>query len=439
MIELSAIEAARKIRDGEFSSEALVEACLARIDELDDVIGAWHHLDRDHALEQSRKADEIHFSGKPSGPLNGVPVAVKDIIDTADMPTENGTVLHKGRQPGDDATLVALLREAGAVILGKTVTTELAVNFPGKTTNPHDARRTPGGSSSGSAAAVAAFMAPLSVGTQTNGSVIRPASFCGVFGYKPSFGRISRYGVLRQARSLDTVGVFARSLGDLALIAEVVMRYDDRDPAMAPVAAPAISEIMAEAPPVEPNIAFVRTPVWDRAEDSTKDAFRELADHMGERVEIINLPSSFDDAHAAHRRIMSAEIAHSFAGLYRDGADQLSDVLRSFVEEGQKVLAIDYKAALEQAAGLSGDLNEIFDEYDAILTPTAPGEAPVGLKSTGDASFCTIWTLCGTPALSLPLLQGPNNMPLGAQLVSYRGDDARLFRTARWLVESLEE
>ena len=439
MIELSAIEAARKIRDGEITSEALVEACLARIDECDDVIGAWHNLDRDHALEQARKADEIHFSGKPSGPLNGVPVAVKDIIDTADMPTENGTVLHQGRQPGDDATLVALLREAGAVIPGKTVTTELAVNFPGKTTNPHDAGRTPGGSSSGSAAAVAAFMAPLAVGTQTNGSVIRPASFCGVFGYKPSFGRISRHGVLRQARSLDTVGVFARSLGDLALIAEVLMRYDDRDPSMAPVAAPAISAVMAEAPPVEPNIAFVRTPAWDKAEDSTKDAFRELADHMGERVEIVNLPPSFDDAHAAHRRIMSAEIAHSFAGLYRDGADQLSDVLRSFVEEGRSVLAVDYKAALEQAASLSGDLNEIFDEYDAILTPPAPGEAPVGLKSTGDASFCTIWTLCGTPALSLPLFQGPDNMPLGAQLVSYKGDDARLFRTARWLVESLDQ
>ena len=439
MIKLSAIEAARKIRDGEITSEALVEACLTRIDDLDDVVGAWQHRDRDHAIEQARKADEIHFSGKPSGPLNGVPVAVKDIIDTADMPTENGTVLHQGRCPDDDATLVALLREAGAVILGKTVTTELAVNFPGKTTNPHDSGRTPGGSSSGSAAAVAAFMAPLAVGTQTNGSVIRPAAFCGVFGYKPSFGRISRHGVLRQARSLDTVGVFARSLGDLALIAEVLMRYDDRDPAMVPVAAPAISTVMAEAPPVDPNIALVRTPVWDKAEDSTKDAFRELADHMGERVEIIDLPRSFDDAHAAHRRIMSAEIAHSFAALYRDGADQLSDVLRDLIEEGRKVLAVDYNAALDQAARLRGELDEIFDGYDAILTPAAPGEAPVGLDSTGDASFCTIWTLCGTPALSLPIFQGPNDMPLGAQLVSYKGDDARLFRTARWLVELLED
>jgi len=319
------------------------------------------------------------------------------------------------------------------------VTTELAVNFPGKTTNPHDAGRTPGGSSSGSAAAVAAFMAPLAVGTQTNGSVIRPAAFCGVFGFKPSFGMISRHRVLRQARSLDTVGVFGRSLGDLALIAEVLMHYDDRDPAMAPVAAPAISSVMAEAPPVEPNIALVRTPVWDKAEDSTKDAFRELADHMGERVEIINLPPSFDDAHAAHRRIMSAEIAHSFAALYHDGADQLSDVLRNLIEEGRKVLAVDYNAALDQAARLRGELDEIFDGYDAILTPAAPGEAPVGLDSTGDASFCTIWTLCGTPALSLPIFQGPNDMPLGAQLVSYKGDDARLFRTARWLVELLED
>ena len=438
MIEFSAAEAARKIRDGEITSKGLVQACLARIDELEDVIGAWQHLDRILAIEQAKKADELHFSGKPTGPLNGVPVGIKDIIDTADMPTENGIVLHRGRTTDDDATLVSLLREAGAVILGKTVTTELAANAPGKTTNPQDAGRTPGRSSSGSAAAVASFMVPLAVGTQTNGSVIRAASFCGVFGYKPSFGRISRHRVLRQARSLDTVGVFGRSLGDLALIAEVLMRFDGRDPAMAPHARPAISAVMAEAPPVDPNIAFVRTPMWDKAEDSTKDAFRELVDHMGEHVDIINLPPSFDDAHAVHRRIMSAEIAHSFAREYRDGADQLSDTLRGYIEDGQKVLAIDYEAALEQAANFSGELDEIFDEYDAILTPSAPGEAPVGLESTGDASFCTIWTLCGTPALGLPLFQGPNNMPLGAQLVSYKGDDARLFRTARWLVESLK-
>ena len=439
MINLSATEAAGKIRVGEITSEELVQACLARIDELDDTIGAWAHLDRDLALDQAGKADERHSRGQPAGPFNGVPVGIKDIIDTADLPTENGTVLHRGRIPDDDATLVALLREAGAVILGKTVTTELAVYAPGKTTNPHDAARTPGGSSSGSAAAVAAFMAPLAVGTQTNGSVIRPASFCGVFGYKPSFGRISRHGVLRQARSLDTVGVFARDLGDLGLIAEVLMRYDDRDPAMGPRARPAISAVLAEAPPVEPHIAFVRTPVWGKAEDTTKDAFRELIAHMGERVDIVDLPSSFDDAHDVHRRIMSAEMALSFAKEYRDGADRLSDSLRGLIEEGRKVLAIDYNAGLERVAEFSAKLDDIFHTYDAILTPPATGEAPVGLEFTGDASFCTIWTLCGTPALSLPIFSGPNDMPLGAQLVSFRGDDARLFRTARWLVESLDE
>ena len=437
MIELSATEAARKIRDGEITSEELVQACLERIEASEPEVQAWAHLDPEYALEQARARDAARQSGAACGPLHGVPVGIKDIIDTIDMPTENGTALHRGRTPGEDATLVAWLREAGAVILGKTVTTELAVYAPGKTTNPHDATRTPGGSSSGSAAAVASFMAPLAVGTQTNGSVIRPASFCGVFGYKPSFGLISRYRVLRQARGLDTVGVFGRTLGDLALIAEVLMRYDDRDPAMRPLARPAISAVMAEAPPVDPNIAFVRTPVWNRAEDTTKDAFRELVDHIGENVDIVNLSPAFDEAHAVHRRIMSADLAHSFAKEYRDGADHLSDSLRALIEEGQGVLATDYNAAVERVADFSAELSDIFDEYNAILTPAASGEAPVGLESTGDAAFCTIWTLCGTPALSLPVLQGLNDMPIGAQLVSHKGDDARLFRTARWLVESI--
>ena len=435
LIELSADDAARKIRDGEVTSENLVQACLGRIDELEPMVGAWIHLDRGSALEQARAADERHQSGLATGPLNGVPVGIKDIIDTANMPTENGTVLHSGRSPDHDATLVGLLREAGAVIPGKTVTTELAVYAPGKTANPHDIMRTPGGSSSGSAAAVASFMTPLAVGTQTNGSVIRPASFCGVFGYKPSFGRISRHGVLRQARSLDTVGVFGRSLDDLALIADVLMCFDDRDPAMTPVARPEIARIMDHEPPVEPNLAFVRTPVWDRAEEGTKDAFRELLDHMGDRVDVVDLLPVFDDAHAIHRRIMSAEIAQSFAKEYQDGADQLSDQLRALIEEGQNVSVADYEAALEQVAEFSSDLEGIFGDYDAIMTPPAPGEAPLGLESTGDASFNTIWTLCGTPAITLPMLQGADDMPLGVQLVSYKGDDARLFRTARWLLE----
>ena len=444
MIKLSATEAVGKIRNGEITSQELVQACLDRIEEFEATIGAWAHLDPDHALDQAKRADEDHARGLATGPLHGVPVGVKDIIDTADFPTENGTVLHSGRTPGEDATLVSRLRQAGAVILGKTVTTELAVYTPGKTTNPHDAARTPGGSSSGSAAAVAAFMTALAVGSQTNGSIIRPASFCGVFGYKPTHGRISRHRVLAQSHHLDTMGVFARSLGDLALIAEVLMAHDDRDPDMRPFARPVISATLAETPPIEPKFAFVRTPVWNKAEDATKDAFRELIDHVGqqvdgERVDIVDLSPAFDHAHETHRLIHHADLAKSFAKLYGDGKDKLSARLVDMIEEGQKVLAVDYNAAVDRIAAFNDELDGIFDEYDAILTPSAPGEAPVGINSTGDPAFCTIWTLCGVPALNLPLMQGPNDMPLGVQLVSHKGDDARLFRTARWLLESLAE
>lgn len=434
-----AIETAAAIRDGRTSSREAVQACLDRIAAFEDTVRAWVHLDPDHALAQADAADEHRRRGLPLGPLHGLPVGVKDIIDTADFPTECGTKLYNGRTPTTDATVVARLREAGAIILGKTVTTELAVYSPGKTTNPHDATRTPGGSSSGSAAAVASFMAPLALGSQTNGSVIRPASFCGVFGYKPTHGLISRHGVLKQSGPLDTIGVMARTLGDLALIAEPLMAYDDRDPDMRPAARPRISEIMAEEPPVEPRLAFVRSPVWDQAEETTRDAFRELVEHVGDRVDMLELPSSFDNAHEDHRRIMEADLATSFAREYADGKDKLSDILCQMIERGQKVLATEYNGAIERVSHLNAALDAIFEDYDAILTPSAPGEAPVGLESTGSPAFCTIWTLCGTPALNLPVLRGPNGMPVGAQLVSYRGDDARLFRTARWLLGKLEE
>ena len=439
MIELSATEASGKIRGGEMTSEELVRACLERIDQIDGEIGAWAHLDPDYALEQARARDTERQRGAPQGPLHGIPVGIKDIVDTEDFPTECGTPLHSGRTPSEDATLVAGLREAGTVILGKTVTTELAVYSPGKTTNPHDTAHTPGGSSSGSAAAVACAMVPLSVGTQTNGSVIRPASFCGVFGFKPTHGLISRSGVLTQSPPLDTVGVFARSLDDIALISEVLMTFDANDPDMRPRARPKIAATLAEAPPVEPRLAFVRTPVWDRALDSTKDAMRELIEHLGENVDVVDLPAPFDDAHEVHRQIMEAGLAMNMASQYKNGEGVMSTVLREMIERGQTVLATEYNTALARVDDFNEDLDAIFAQYDAILTPSAPGEAPEGLETTGDPAFCTIWTLCGTPALNLPSLVGPKGLPLGVQLVSKNNDDARLFRTARWILESLEK
>jgi Asp-tRNA(Asn)/Glu-tRNA(Gln) amidotransferase A subunit family amidase len=431
---MSATEAAEAVRAGKITSEELVRVCLDRIAALEERIGAWAYLDPDYALKQAREADRALRGGQTFGALHGVPVGIKDIFDTRDMPTEDGTVLHAGRQPEEDATAVALLREAGAIILGKTVTTELAVYAPGKTRNPHDPECTPGGSSSGSAAAVAAGMVPLAIGTQTNGSVIRPASFCGVYGYKPSYGRISRHLVLQQSRPLDQIGVFARTIEDVALIAEQIMACDDRDPDTRLRARPKLVETLAEEPPFQPRLAFVKTPVWDQAETDTKEAFAELVAHLGEDVGETELPEIFDDAVEQHRMIMEADLARSFEREYARGKDKLSAILREMIERGQKVLAVDYNRAVSRIPVLNRTLDNTFDWYDAIITPATTGEAPVGLESTGSPIFCTIWSLCGMPAITLPILQGAHGMPLGVQLVGPRGDDARLLRTARWLV-----
>jgi Asp-tRNA(Asn)/Glu-tRNA(Gln) amidotransferase A subunit family amidase len=432
---LSAAAVARLLADGRMGAEELTRAYLEQIEARDPQVEAWAFLDPDHALRQARAADDWRKRGRPLGPLHGIPVGVKDIIDTAGMPTENGTVLHAGRRPRRDATVVSLLKAAGAIVLGKTVTTELAVYAPSKTRNPHDPERTPGGSSSGSAAAVAAGMVPLAIGTQTNGSVIRPASFCGVYGYKPSHGLISRFGVLAQSRPLDTVGVLAADFADLAFFAEPLMAFDAHDPDLRPHARPDLIRISREAPPVPPQLAFVRSPVWDQAAEDTKAGFAELVEQLGERVEEVALPGSFDEAIEVHRTIMEADLAKSFAPEYERGRDRLSERLRDMIERGRRVLAVDYNRALERVPAYNARLAELFQRYDAILTPAAPGEAPKGLASTGSPVFCTIWTLCGTPALTLPLLTGADGLPIGVQLVGEKGDDARLLRTARWVLE----
>lgn len=440
---LSALEASEALADGSLSCVDLVQACFARIEEVDGDIAAWAHLDREVALEQARQADDYRQRGLATGPLHGLPVGIKDIIDTKDYPTQQGSVLYEGRTPANDATLVSLLREAGAIILGKTVTTELAVFSPGKTRNPHNPAHTPGGSSSGSAAAVSAAMVPLAVGTQTNGSVIRPASFCGVYAFKPSFARISRQGVLLQSKPLDTIGVFARTLEDLALIADVLMRYDSQDGDMKPVAAPQISRIMAEPVPLDPHFAFVRTPMWDQVEESSKDGFRELINRVNEKeqdtIKVLDLPESFSGVYRDHQTIMEADLALNFASEYRDGKSRLSTVLCEMIERGQKVLATEYHSSLNRVAEYRECLDEIFDEYDAILTPSTLGAAPVGLQSTGNPAMNTIWTFCGNPAINIPLLQNPDGMPVGVQAVAARQDDARLFRNTRWLLEYLND
>ena len=431
---LTAAEASRRMRDGLLTSEELVQACLERIRSVEPVVQAWQYLDENHALEQARAADERRRSGVGAGPLNGLPVGVKDIIDTVGMPTECGTVLHEGRQTGRDATVVATLRSAGAVILGKTVTTECAYFSPGKTRNPWNPEHTPGGSSSGSAAAVAAQMVPLALGTQTNGSVIRPASFCGVHGFKPSHGLVPRGGILKLSRALDHVGLFARSLEDIALVAEELVGYDDEDPDSRPRGRIPFVSVLEEEPPIAPMIGFLRTPHWDRATSDTKEAFGELADALGDRIEDVELVPSATDAWDWHKTIMEAEMASNLEAEWTRGRDKLSPQLRALMERGREIRAVDYQRALAGVPRIIDSFEELFMErYDAILTPAALGGAPKGLDSTGDPVFCSLWSLCGMPAVTLPLLQDSAGMPIGVQLVGRRNFDARLLRTARWL------
>jgi Asp-tRNA(Asn)/Glu-tRNA(Gln) amidotransferase A subunit family amidase len=419
------------------TSAELVDDCLRRVEEVDGKVQAWAFLDRDHAMRQAEAADQHRKEGKALGPLHGVPVGIKDIFDTGDMPTELGSPLWAGRMPRRDAAAVARLRAAGSVIMGKTVTTEYAYRRPGKTTNPHDAGRTPGGSSSGSAAAVAVDMVPGAIGSQTNGSVIRPAAFCGVVGFKPTHGLIPRSGALLLSRTLDHVGVFARTVEDAALLAEALAGFDDEDPDTRPIARPPLAAVAASEPPLPPRLAFVRSPVWGEAEPETREAFAELVETLGEAADEVELGAPFARAVEMHGTIMEVEMAHNLHRDYEKGRDQLSVDLRQIIERGRGRSAVDYAAAVAGIASLNAALDPVFDEFDAIVTPAAPGEAPRGLESTGNPIFCTLWTYLGTPALTLPLLRSGAGMPLGVQLVGRRDGDARLLRTARWVVATL--
>ena len=433
-----AVEARDRMATGALSATDYAKACLDRIAALDGEIQAFEWIDPAFVMRQAEMSDAHRKSGRPIGPLHGVPVALKDIIDTRGIPTGNGTVLDAGRVPERDATIVSRLRAAGAIILGKTVSTELAYLHPGRTRNPVNPAHTPGGSSSGSAAAVAAGMAPLAVGTQTGGSVIRPASFCGVTGFLPSAGSIARTGILTQSPTLDRVGVFARSVEDAAMLADVLFGHDELDKSTAPAPHPRLHAVASTNAPVRPMFAFVRTPYWHKANEACQLAMEELAEHLGEGCFEAGLPDVFGEAASVRERINLAEMSKCYHRYVRDGSEQLSQRLCEALDRGSAVLAHDYIAALDWPDYLYAALGEIFQRCDAIITPAAPGPAPKGLESTGDSVFNAIWTLCGTPVITLPLFADEDGMPMGVQLVGPRGGDARLLRTARWLVKHLE-
>ena len=416
-----AAAAARAIAEGRTTSEAVVADCLARIAERDSVVRAWAFLDPELALAQARACDA---AAEPAGPLHGVPVGIKDIFDTVDMPTALGSPIYDGHRPAADAAAVAILRRAGAVILGKTVTAEFAGTHPGPTTNPHDPARTPGGSSQGSAAAVADFMVPVALGTQTGGSVLRPSSFCGIFGFKPSFGTFNRAGIKSAAESLDTVGLHARCLEDIALLGDVLC---GRAPGgIAPLAAP-------------PRIGLCRTPLWHLAEPETAaaiDGAAEAARAAGAAVEPVALPEPFAALADARRAINDYERARAMAHEWRTDRDRLSPAMQKTVASGLAVPHAEYRAARARTRDCRNLLDWLFDEWDALLVPAVNGEAPPGLAYAGDPALQALWTMLHVPAITLPTHRGPNGMPVGIQLVARRGADDALLSVAAWLWES---
>jgi Asp-tRNA(Asn)/Glu-tRNA(Gln) amidotransferase A subunit family amidase len=419
---------AKRVARGALSAEAWTRACIAAIEARDGAVQAWSHFDAGQALKQARAADAALRRGAGPRALHGVPVAVKDIFDTADMPTEYGTVLHAGHRPARDAWTVARLRALGAVILGKTVTTEYAIAAAGKTRNPHDAAHTPGGSSSGSAAAVAAGMAPLALGTQTGGSIVRPASYCGVVGYKPSFGLIPRTGILPAAPTLDQPGVLARNVADAAWLAQHLVSRDPGDPDAQPPAKLQLHPIPAERRP--PRLAFLPTPFWDRVEGLSSVALSAFAERLGlvERA----LPLIFAQALDMFRTISGPEMMRTLAADWERGAVRMSQGLRDTLEAGCKVTATAYLEAKARIPELRRALAEALAGFDAAVTPAATGPAPRAEQGTGSPLCALIWSLTGAPVLSLPLLR-VGGLPLGVQVVGPHGADRAVLAAARWL------
>lgn len=436
---LSATAAARKIREGKLTSVDLVKSCLKRIEDTDGQLHAWAYLDPEFALAQAAELDQIRLNGRPLGPLHGVPVGLKDIIDTKDMPTEYGTVVFKGRQPKADAGIVERLREAGAVIMGKTVTTEFAFMHPAETRNPHDLEHSPGGSSSGSAAAVAAFHVPLAIGTQTNGSVIRPASFCGTYGFKPTRGVIPRRGVLQTSHSLDQVGVFARTLEDVALLTDAIGFYDPTDTKSYARARPNTSDGCKAEAPVKPDFVFLDMPYHNKMASDTVAGFEEMMELLGGQVERITASPNLSDLINVQHVIHEYEIVRHQDAIFRDNWDALSTSLQPVLERARKISDAQYQDALAVMQSAGTFFEEFFHDYDAVLAPSAAGEAPLFSDGgTGDPIFSTIWTLAGLPSLTIPLMVGGNGLPVGVQLIGAAEEDDRLFRTANWMLKKLE-
>jgi Asp-tRNA(Asn)/Glu-tRNA(Gln) amidotransferase A subunit family amidase len=420
--ELTASEIARRINAREVTCAEVAGDCISRIVAREPFVHAFAYFDPELAMQQARLLDRRSIRG----PLHGVPIGIKDVIDTADQPTQMGSPIYQDHRPACDAACVALLRAAGALILGKTVTAEFAGMTAGATTNPHNPAHTPGGSSSGSAAAVADHMLPAALGTQTGGSVLRPSSYCGVVGYKPTFGAFNRAGLKFAAESLDTIGLIARSVEDMELITAVLL--GGRVVAAVPLAS-------------APKIGLCRTPLWDLAEAETKHAIEDAAARLaqaGADLREVSLPKEFAGLKVAAREtINNYERSKSMAAEWAGHRDVISTKLARTITLGLDMPHEQYLDALRLGEGCRAALPAVFDDLDILLAPCVNGEAPLGLQSTGDPSFQAIWTILHVPAMTLPTHTGSHGLPVGIQLIGRRYDDQHLFACAKWVWERL--
>jgi len=420
--QLSAAEIADEIAAGKTTCEAVVRDCVARIAARDAVVKAFVNFNADLALAQARAIDR----GPRRGPLHGIPIGLKDTIDTFDMPTEMGSPIYRGNRPRADAACVALLRRAGAVILGKTATCEFAGSAPPETTSPHNPAHTPGGSSSGSAAAVADYMVPAALGTQTGGSVLRPSSFCGIFGYKPTYNTFNKAGVWPAADSIDTIGWLARSIDDIELLTSVLRMQVPQPPRKLNSA---------------PRIGVWRTDLWDTAQDETKAAIAEAAAKLGKAgamVRDVDMPAAFTGLHVIARSTIGFyERAACMAFTWDHERERLSPQMRRYIENGHEISRDEYVAGMRRLDECRALLPAELANFDVLLVPCVLGEAPKGLGATGDPSMQAIWTALHTPSMTLPTHRGPNDLPVGIQLVAQRYDDDRLFACARWIWEKI--
>lgn len=421
LTELTATEAARLIANRELSSVELTRACLDRITARNPEVLAFRHLDPDFSLAEAAKADQC----SAKSPLHGVPFAVKDVIDTKDFPTECGTRIHAGRRPSADATCVSLMRDAGAVLLGKVVTTEYALFHPNETRHPMDLERTPGGSSSGTGAAVCDRMVPIAFGNQTAGSLIRPAAFCGVYGLKPTHGTTDGTGILPLQLYFDTLGYMARSIADIQAFYSIVSRRDQHQ--MWPS-------------DKRPKIGLCETFQWKFASNEAREVLNKSAERFtafGADVKEFVLPEAYANLVNVHRRVLYAGIARSLDADYGKSKDLMSEEMIALLEEGRATSDVEYGDAFAYADQCRENVNKILDDYDAIICPSAPGEAPIG-SATGNPVFQVTWTLLGVPCLNLPVGIGPNGMPLGIQLIGHRGDDDKVLALGDYLMRNFE-